>query len=91
VIALLLLGEDSLLGPISGLADERLLKDFRMRKLIIAGVALAALTLAACGKKAENTDVTTTETNTATVEATVPAPVDASATNMATNMATNTP
>jgi hypothetical protein len=72
------------------LADERLLKDFRMRKLIIAGVAIAALSLAACGKKAENTEATV-ETNTATVEATMPAPVDAAATNMATNMATNTP
>jgi len=62
-----------------------------MRKLIIAGVAIAALTLAACGKKAENT--ATTETNTTTVEATTPAPADATATNMpaATNMATNTP
>ena len=90
MIVPLLLGEESLLGPIPGLADERLLKDFRMRKLIIAGVALTALTLAACGKKAENTEVTT-ETNTTTVEATVPAATDAAATNMATNMATNTP
>jgi hypothetical protein len=91
VIALLLLGETSLLGPISGLADERLLKDFRMRKLIIAGVAIAALTVAACGKKAENTEVVATND----VAVTAPA-VDTAATvdtNMpaATNMATNTP
>ena len=62
-----------------------------MRKLIIAGVAIAALSVAACGNKAENTEVAATNDVAATapaVDTAVTVDTNMAATNM---MATNTP
>jgi hypothetical protein len=56
-----------------------------LRKLLVAGAAVAALSVAACGQPAENTEtVNTTENTTVTevapaVDANATAPVDANA------------
>jgi hypothetical protein len=60
-----------------------------LRKLLVAGAAMAALSVAACGKPAENT-TTTTNTETTTVapaDANVVAP-DANAAPVAENVTT---